>query len=256
MAQQILSVGRRGIWIGGAIGGVLLWRIAAYASPSSFIAIPEGLHLPHALLGILFLAAGAWAWWRRPNQWTQLFLITGIAFGIHWGGAVGITNPAIEMSVFWVYLALSALGDSALLHLALIYPHGRPLSRSWRNVLYLPALAAVMLAPVAIFVPQNALRVAIGTMLLIAPLLSLAAGVVFTVRLFIADAATRRAARLPLIVAGLWAGGITAHLGAANLLPGVPEAWNLALALLPITFAIALTHQSSAHPGDHEHAGR
>jgi hypothetical protein len=66
-----------------AVGGVLLWRVAAYYAPSSLVAIPDGLHLPLALLGVLFLVSGVWAWWARPNRWTAVFLLYGLCQGIH-----------------------------------------------------------------------------------------------------------------------------------------------------------------------------
>ena len=65
-------------------------------------------------------------------------------------------------------------------------------------------------------------------MLLIANLFSLVAGVTFVVRLFSVDHALRRAARLPLMVTGMVTGSLVALLGAGSVLPGEPEAWNLA----------------------------
>ena len=238
----------RWVWVGGSVCAVLLWRAAAYLSPGSFVTIPDGLHLPHALMGVSFLLAGVWAWSMRPNQWTDLFLLYGLSLGIHWGGAVGVTNASLEMSLFWVYLAFTALGDAALLHLALIYPHGKPMSSKWRVALYAPAAAALILAPATAFIPHSVIKPAIGLVLLIANLLSLSAGVLFLIRLFTVDGATRRAAHLPTIVAGMFSGSIIALLGAAKVLPGVPEAWNLTLVLVPITLAIALVHHSLEQP--------
>jgi hypothetical protein len=233
-----------------SIGGVLLWRVAAYYAPSSFVAIPDGLRIPLALLGVLFLVSGVWAWWARPNRWTAVFLLYGLCQGIHWGGAVGVEDASVEMGLFWVYLAFTALGDAALLNLAMIYPHGRHLAPKWKVALYALAAMALLLAPIAALTPPETLASAVGLVLLIANLLSLTAGVVFLVRLFTVDRVTRRAARLPLIVTGMVAGSVVALLGAGGALPGVPEAWNLALGAVPVALALALVFQSLGRPRD------
>lgn len=237
-------------WVTVSVGGVLLWRVAAYYAPSSFVAIPDGLHLPLALLGVLFLVSGVWAWWARPNRWTAVFLLYGLCLGIHWGGAIGVGDASLEMGLFWVYLAVTALGDAALLNLALIYPHGGLLAPKWKVALYAPAAIALLLAPIAALTPPKTLGPAVGLVLLIANLLSLTAGIIFLVRLFTVDAATRRAARLPLIVTGMVFGSVLALLGAGGVLPGVPETWNLALGTVPVTLAVALVFQSVGGPRD------
>ena len=238
------SMNPRWGWVAAAVSCVLLWRIAAYFSPSSFVAIPDGLQLPLALLGIVFLVTSLWAWWARPNRWTGIFLVYGLSLGIHWGGAIGVGNASLEVSLFWVYLAITALGDAALLNLALIYPHRRRLALKWHVALYAPAAIALLLAPFAGFAPRTTLASAAGLVLLVANLLSLTGGIVFLIRLFTVDGATRRAARLPLIVMGMVSGSVIALLGAGGLLPGVPEAWNLALGLVPIALAVALISES------------
>lgn len=235
---------KRWVWVAVSGGSVLLWRVAAYYAPSSFVAIPDGLHLPLALLGVLFLVSGVWAWWARPNHWTALFLIYGLCLAVHWGGAIGVGEASLEMALFWVYLAVTAMGDAALLNLALIYPHSRHLAPKWKVALYAPAAIALLLAPIAALTPQQTLGPAVGLVLLIANLLSLAAGIIFLVRLFTVDAETRRAAHLPLIVTGMVSGSVLALLGAGGVLPGVPESWNLALGTVPVTLAVALVFQS------------
>jgi hypothetical protein len=237
-------------WVAASVSGVLLWRVVAYYAPSSLVAIPDGLHLPLALLGVFFLASGVWAWWARPNRWTAVFLIYGVCLGIHWGGAVGVGDASLEMGVFWVYLAFTALGDAALLNLALIYPHGKHLAPKWKVALYAPAATALLLAPIAVLTPPKTLEPGAGLVLLVANLLSLTGGIVFLVRLFTVDGATRRAARLPLIVTGLVSGSVVALLGAGGVLPGVPEAWNLALGAVPVALAVALVFQSLGSPRD------
>jgi len=234
----------RRIWVVAGAAGVLVWRAAAHRWPSSLVSIPDGLQLPFALLGAVFLVSGMWAWWARPGRWTAIFLLYGLCGGVHWGGAIGGPEAVLAISLFFVYLASTALGDAALLHLALTYPHGGPLARRWRVVLYAPAAVGLSLAAIAVFAPRTMLEPAAGALLLIANLFSLVAGVSFVVRLFSVDRALRRAARLPLIVTGMVTGSLVALLGAGGVLPGEPEAWNLALGIIPITLGIALVSQS------------
>jgi hypothetical protein len=232
------------LWIAAATGGVLFWRAAAYWRPSSFIDIPDRWHLPLTLLGLVFLGAGLWAWFARPHRWTNLFLIYGLCGGVHWGGAVGAADPTLAMSLFFAYLAATALGDAALLHLALIYSREGSLAQAGRVALYAPAAVALLFGLVAGLLPQTILQPAAGVLLLLANLFSLVAGMVFLARFFAADHAVRAAARLPLIASGMVAGSVTALLGAGGVLPGHPEAWNLALGLIPISLAVALVSQS------------
>jgi hypothetical protein len=116
-------------------------------------------------------------------------------------------------------------------------------------LLYAPAAVALLLAPIAAFAPRTAaLESSVGLVLLVANLFSISAGIVFLVRWFTADDATRRAAGLSLIVTGMVSGSVLALLGAGGLLPGVPEAWNLALGVVPIALAVALVSQSLERP--------
>lgn len=176
----------------GAGAGVLLWRGAAYLWPSSLVSVPGSLRLPFALLGLLFLVCGVAAWLMRPSRWTAVFLLYGLGGGVHWGGAIGAPHAGLELSLFFAYLGLTALGDAALLHLALIYPGGGALARGLRVALYAPAALAVLLAPLAGVVPETILETIAGLLLLIANLCSLAAGLVLLGRLLQIDPATRR----------------------------------------------------------------
>lgn len=231
-------------WVVAGATGVLVWRAAAYRWPSSFVSIPDGLQLPLTLLGAVFLVSGIWAWWARPGRWTAIFLLYGLCGGVHWGGAIGGPEAVLTISLFFVYLAITALGDAALLHLALTYPYGGPLAQTWRVALYAPAAVGVSLAVIAVFAPRTMLELGAGALLLIANLFSLVAGITFVVRLFTVDHALRRAARLPLIVTGMVTGSLVALLGAGSVLPGASEAWNLALGIIPVTLGIALVSRS------------
>jgi hypothetical protein len=219
---------------------VLLWRGAALASPSTFIAIPDGLHVPMALLGVLFVACGVLAWELRPGRWTAVFLLHALGGGVHWGGAIGAAHAGLDLGLFFVYLAASCIGEAALLHLALIYPLRRRLERHWQGALYAPGAAALVFAAGAWAVPQTALEPVVMVLIVLANLLSITGGVLLLVRIFTVDPALRRRARLPWIVGGLVVGSGVALLGARGTLPGEPEAWNLAHAVIPLCLAFAL----------------
>ena len=219
---------------------VLLWRIAALVWPSSLVTISEAIRLPLALLGVLFITCGVWAWWVRPGRWTATFLVYGIGAGVHWGGTVGATHAGLELSLFFVYLAFSAFGEAGLLHLALIFPGGRSLARGNRVALYSVAALALLVAPIAGVLSKAILEPIAGLILIVANLFSLVAGVIFLVSLFRVDYATRRAARLPLVVTSMIATFIVATLGTEGTLLVQSDAWNLVYSLVPITLATAL----------------
>lgn len=223
-----------------ATAAALLWRVAAFMQPSSLISIPDGLRLPLALLGVLFLSCGIWAWWLRPGRWTTVFLISCLGGGVHWGGAIGFQAAGLELGFFFLYMGCTVAADAALLHLALIYPSGAALAKAARRMIYAPAALGLLAAPIAGFVPRTTLEPFVGLLLVAGNLLSWTAGIVFLVRLFRSDPHTRRSARLPLIVGGIVIAAVLAELGTRAGLPGHPETWNLALGIMPICMAIAL----------------
>jgi len=229
---------RRWVFLG--VGIVLLWRVMAFIWPSSFIIIPDSLHAPMAFLGILFLACGVYSWSVRPSRWTLVFLLHGVGGGIHWGGSIGLSSAGLEQSLLFVYLAFSALAEAALLHLSLIYPRGTPVRERWWIVLYLPPIFALIIAPIVSIVPKTSLQAFAGTILLFANLFSIIAATVFVARLFMVDAAVRRASHLALVVGVGVSSGAVALLGSEGMLPGNPETWNLILGVLPVTIAVAL----------------
>ena len=231
-------------WVVAPVLVVLLWRIAALVWPSSLVIIPEELQLPLALLGVLFLACGVWAWWVRPGRWTAIFLIYAIGAGVHWGGTVGPTQAGLELSIFFVYLAFSVLGEAGLLHLALTFPRGRSLERGKKFAVYSVAVLTLLVAPFAGLLSKTVLEQMAGVILIFANLFSLVAGLLFLVSLFRVDSSTRRAARLPLIVTTMVVTTIIATLGAEGVLLEQSDAWNLAYGLVPISLAIALV----SHP--------
>ena len=239
MKQSLLQRKHRHYnWVVAATALVLLWRIAASQWPSSFVRISEDLRLPMALMGMLFLICGLLAWWIRPGRWSTIFLFYGMAGGVHWGGAIGSTDARIELSLFFGYVAVTALMDAALLHLALVFPSGRSIARSWLTLLYFPAGVGLICVPIAGLVSQTTLQTVAGILLLLANILSVAAGLLFLIHLFRANSSTCRAAHLPLIGTSMVITSTLALLG--EVLPGHAEAWNLTLALIPVCLAFAL----------------
>ena len=210
----------------------------AFVQPSSFIQIPSGLLLPLSALGLLFLACGLWVRSRSEGRAAAVFFVYALGGAIHWGGAIGSTDPPLELAWLFVYVAFSALSEGAFLHLAWIYPLGARLGRLVAGLIYLPAALAVVAAPLSPFLSRSLAQALLGGVLLVANLLAVGAALVFVVRLFRVDGETRRDSRLPLIVAAVLTGGILSLLGSS--LPGPADAWNLATGLIPLSLALAL----------------
>jgi hypothetical protein len=224
--------------------GVLIWRALAYRDPSSVVVIPDELRLPMAALGMFFVLCGLTAWLLRPGPATALFCVHGLGAGVHWGGSIGAGSEGPELALFFIYLAATAAGEAALLHLALIYGRTRRTGARMVGLLYLPAVLAGLLAPVAPVLPKAALQPVVGILLLLATLSGIAAGVIFIVRLVRADAETRRRDGLGIIVAALVLGFAISTLGTEGLLPGGTEVYNLANALIPLGFLLALVRRA------------
>ncbi len=233
-----LSINR---WVYLSAAIVLLWRIAAFLRPSSYIIVADGLAVAMALLGMLFLVCSVYAWIVRPGRWTLVFLLYGVGGGIHWGGSFGLLSSEFERGVLLIYLGFSVLAEAALLHLALIYPSNTHIHKRWLCMLYAPAMLALVIAPIASVIPASMLQTMGGIILLVANLFSIITAVVFITRLFIVDSAVFRASYLALIVGVGITSGVIALFGSAGMLIGNPEAWNLIIGVLPITIAFALT---------------
>ena len=194
-----------------------------------------------ACMGMLFLVCSLYAWFARPGEWTFIFILYGIGDGIHWGGSIGFSEPEIEQGLLLVYLAFSALASSALVHLSLIYPSGNFTNKLWCRIIYSPALLALFFAPFVSLVPDSVLQLVGGIIIILANLFSFIAMIVFIKSLFTVDAEVRRASHLTMIVVVGVSSLIIASLGSEGVLSGNPEAWNLIYAVLPVTFAFALT---------------
>ena len=227
-------------WVLAAAAMVMFWRAAALIWPSSLVTIPEAVRLPIALLGVLFLICGVATWWIRPGRWSAIFLVFALGSGVHWGGTIGTAHAGLELSLLFVYLAFTAFAEAGLLHLALIFPSGRSLTRGKRLALYSVAALALLVAPIAGLLSKAILEPIVGLILMFANLFGLLAGLLFVVSLFRVDSATRRATRLPLIVTSMIGTFIVATLGAEGILLQQSDAWNLVYGLVPISLAVAL----------------
>ena len=224
-------------------GLAVTWRAGAYLHPSSLIGIEEPMLLPLTLLGLFFLASGTFALLWRPDRATRLFFVYGFGGCIHWGGSIGAADPDLELGLFFGYLAGTAVGEAAFLHLALCYPEDKRVGRLPRILLYTPGGAAILAAPLAGMIPEPATEGIAGVLLLVSTLFGIAAGVIFLVRFFRTEGKTRRAAGLGIIAFGVAAGSTVSLLGAAAVLPGPPDAYNLALAVIPAALAVAVVRR-------------
>lgn len=222
-----------------AVSVALGWRFAAFVWPSEHVVIEQSLQVPVALLGVLFLSCGAYVYVRRRDAPSFIFFVYGLGNAVHWGGSVAAPGAA-ELAMFFVYLSFTGLGDAALLHLALIYPSRAVVERRLLAVLYLPALAAMALAPIAGLLSLSILGAAAAVILLAANLLSLIAGVAFVWRYVGLESRTRRASKLgPVIYAGI-PSAVVGLLGAGGAFPGHPDALNLLLGIFVVTLGFAL----------------
>ncbi|MCI0415005.1 hypothetical protein L0222_19705 [bacterium] len=239
MTQSSIHRNRFTISVVAAVILELFWLVAALQWPSTFVEIPDILRLPMVLLGVLFLICGLATWYFRSNRWTGIFLLYCLGAGIHWGGAIGSHSMSTELALFFLFVSFTAMSDAALLHLALTFPSGRTLARSWKVAIYSPAALALILAPAG-FLPQATLKSLALLIMMVAYFLSIIAGLIFIVSLFRANPAIRRAAQLPLITLSMVFASIVALLGSGGILPGLSDAWNLAFGLIPISLALAL----------------
>jgi signal transduction histidine kinase len=81
------------------------------------------------LLGLLFVAAGLRAWWRRPDNRLGLLMVAcGTGWYLHDLQASG--NPVLHAIGNWLFFLPAFL----LVHLALAFPHGRLAGRQERRV--------------------------------------------------------------------------------------------------------------------------
>jgi len=227
---------------------VLIFRFAAWRTPSSYIVIPESMTLPIGAMGVLFLVCGVWVWLSRPSALTRVFLLTGIGGGIHWGGSIGAESTGVQLALVTFYVSVTAMGDGAFLDLALRYPNEGRRPRSRTIAFYLLAILMFLAIPIVPFLPAKTAESVIGLAILVAFAMSILGGVVFIVKWFRATADARRAQSLTAIAAVLILTSVLDLLGDGGVLPGIPEAWSLSYAATPMVLAWALMRLPAAAP--------
>lgn len=227
---------------------VLIFRFAAWRSPSSYIVIPESMTLPLGAMGVLFLVCGVWVWRSRPTALTRVFLLTGIGGGIHWGGSIAAENTGVQLALITFYVSVTAMGDGAFLDLALRYPRDRHRLGRRGLALYSPAALTFLAVPIVPFLPAKTAESVIGLAILVAFAMSILGGVVFVVKWFRATAGERRAQSLTAIVAVLILTSALDLLAENGVLPGIPEAWSLSYAATPVVLAWALMRLPAGSP--------
>ncbi len=225
----------------------LAFRVAAYASPSRFIAIVDPLELPLGALGVLHLVCGVWVWRAFPSSLTRVYLLTGLGGCIHWGGSIGGFGQGAEIAFLVLYLAATAMADGAFLDLALRYPP----STRWRSrvptwAFYVLALVTACCIPVAPFVSTGLVEAGLGLVIMVAMAMSILGGIVFLVKWVRATPDERRAYALTPIVGALLLSTALDLLGDEGVLPGPADAWTLPYALVPVTLAWAILRMRSA----------
>ena len=164
---------------------------------------------------------------------TRVFLIYGIGGAVHWGGTVGAESTQGATTWLVLYMAGTVMAEAAFLDLSLRYPQGLSRRRLRSVAPYLPAILVLLVVPITPLLPLRILELLAGVVLLTADLMSLAAAVVFFVKWFRATSVGRREHSLTWITGVVVVLGVMALLGALELLPGEPEAWNLMSGLLP-----------------------
>jgi hypothetical protein len=224
---------------------VLLFRVTAWQSPSSYIVIPPPVATPLNALGAFFLACGVWAWGRRPTGLTTVFLAYGVGMGVHWGGSIGTGSERLDIALLSLYTAATALADGAFLELSLSVPRGASPRGLRRTAFYIPAMLTLLCTPILPFLPRAIGGSAIGVVIGLSFLMSIAAGVTFVVQWLRATAAERRTRHLTLVVGAIVLAGSVDLLSDSGILPGEPGFWKLTYGAVPMALAWALTRRRS-----------
>jgi len=232
-----------------ASGLALLYRAAAWLSPSRAIAVPPSLAIPLGGLGLTFLLCAVWAWRRHPSTLTRTLLVYGFGGAIHWGGAVGAPSPRLEAFLLAAYVAATAFGDGAFLDLSLRYGRAPVVSRLRSRAPYALGALTLLATPIAPFLPEPALAAVLGAAILLAFLMSAAAGVLFLARWLQARPGERRETGLTAIVAALIVATLLDLAAEAGRLPGEPDAWKLLYGLVPLALAHGLSRAPDRAPG-------
>jgi hypothetical protein len=234
---------RRGLLVALAVV-TLSWRTTALLFPSAVTDVDDAFRVALAVLGLLFLGCGLYVTLRVSNESAKAFLLYCFGSAIHWGGSVGVPANA-EVLLLSVYIALSAVADGALLHLALVFPKPLVSSATPKAASYIPAALGIFLIPVSVAVSAGAFQTLAAATLMLASFLSIGAGVILIGQYIRHEPAQRRRFKLGIVVfCGLTSAAL-AVVGSSGLIAGQPNAWNLLFGVLPITLTLALTTNAS-----------
>ncbi|MCZ6642387.1 MAG: hypothetical protein O7F71_12485 [Gammaproteobacteria bacterium] len=133
------------IFLYGIVLAALAWRVLALEYPHPAIDDPQIVNRWLAVMGLWFVACGAWAFHRHPNRSTALLLIYGVCTGIHWGGAVGFDEQPHYTSL-GLYLVISSITAQCLfLNLAILGSTAHRLGLTSYLVVYAPVLGGLIL---------------------------------------------------------------------------------------------------------------
>ena len=106
---------------------------------------------------------------------------------------------------------------------------------------YSPAAVALILLPIASFLPLSAAEPILTSLIFLAFAMSIFAGFVFIMKWFRASGTERRMYYLTPVVVAMVVSSVLDLLADGGMLPGVAEAWTLWYAMVPVTLAFALT---------------
>lgn len=238
-------------WLLLAVLGVLAWRVLGLFFPHTADTDPEGIRRLLALLGLWFTGWGLWTYRQARDLPSLLFACYGIAAGIHWGGPIGIGPEAVQNLLLAVYVVVStALAQSLFLHLALSFPppYGRSRARTTLGAIYLPPALAVALLIVLAFRPEDGnLLKSFFLFFPVGALYSFVGAGIWIHRLIAADPPTRRARRLPMVVAALLIGWLPHAAASSGLVPAdeLQGLFNFGFAVIPPALAFALARPRS-----------
>lgn len=209
------------------------------------------------LVGLVFLAVGLGAWWRRPSS--RLGLLTVLAGGACLLAALGDLRTPVTVAVGSVTQTVVL---ATLVHLLLAFPTGRLRRRAERVVVAAGyAVSLVLQAPLYLFAPGGVLTVAdrpdlaeagfdvqrgVGALVVLATAALLAGRVRQA-------APEQRRVLVPLSVYGIFAllfGPVGSRLWPGGPTPEFSTVQMGLVALVPVTFAAAAFRGGFARTGD------
>ena len=210
------------------------------------------------LLGLAFIGFGLWAYFAAPGPATAVLAYFGVSFGFAFVGVPYFQAPAMRALVDATITAAILIGFALLLHFLLLYPRRRALldRPSGLRFVYAPAIAVALFFVALTVLQPDATS---GLNVFVRTLIGLFIAGYFVTSLVVlyrgyaaADARVRKENGLALMLAGAVLGlgplivsSVVGLLSPTTVLPG-SRFYFLALALIPVTFAIAAVRGARA----------